>query len=70
MNNNPGQGTSSKGIFSTPMGLATEGSGPVNSDGSAKTFDYGNATDGFETPKYSEGGMGVINGPGTATGSK
>lgn len=68
MDKNPGQGNSGKGIFSTPMGLAVEGKGPVDSNGSAKIFDYGNATDGFDTPKYSEGGMGVINGPGTATG--
>ncbi len=67
-NDNPGQGTSGKGIFSTPFGNAVTGNNPIGSGGLPKPYDYGNACDGFETPKYSEGGMGVIDGPGTQTG--
>lgn len=67
---NPGQGASGKGIFQTPFGNAVTGNDPVGSNGLPKAYDYGNATDGFDTPKYSEGGMGIISGPGTATGSK
>lgn len=68
-NAGPGQGTSGKGIFSTPFGNAVTGDNPIGSDGLPKPYNWGNACDGFDTPKYSEGGMGVVSGPGTATGS-
>ena len=73
MEQNPGQGSSSKGIFSTPFGNAVSGDNPISSDGTPKPYDYGNATNGFETPggSYSGGGAGggIIDGPGTATGT-
>lgn len=65
---NPGQGSSSKGIFETPFGNAVTGNNPIGSGGLPKSYDYGNATNGFDTPSYSEKGGGIISGPGTATG--
>lgn len=67
-NENPGQGSSSKGIFNTPFGNAVSGKDPVGSGGVPKSYDYGNATDGFDKPKYDEKGCGIISGPGCATG--
>lgn len=65
---NPGQGSGGKGIFQTPFGNAVTGNNPIGSGGLPKTYDYGNATDGFDKPKYDETGCGIIQGPGCATG--
>ncbi len=69
MDSNPGQGTGFKGIFQTPFGNgSSSGNDPIGSGGLPKPYDYGNATDGFDKPKYDEKGCGIIQGPGCATG--
>jgi hypothetical protein len=70
---NPGQGSGGRGIFSTPFGNTVTGNDPVTGNSNAplaKTFDYGNATDGFDAGGYDEKGNGLIQGPGCANGEQ
>lgn len=67
---NDNTGSTVKGIFSSPFNNALTGKEPINSNGTPKTYDYGNATKGFEVEGYSEKGQGIIQGPGCANGDQ